>query len=540
MSHPPSELAGAAMRVACLETGRRPARVALALREGERFVLLVLDPSEAPELRRTALRRPEDGAPPGAEAVAELSLRAGAVPGGLGFVVERLAPRWPLEHRQAGGRRRLVAGDGLPPGVSLELGLEGLGRVELRLLLEDAGQGSARRSLGGSGTHRSQVAAADAGWAWLVPSIWSVLADKRQWLLNNLWALGARLGLNRRTIGLVTAAVLLAILNGGLLWSQARKVDAAREEADGARQARADAEAAAQAALAGELACLDERQELARALASETEARQLAVEAAVGFGSARAVALELGGAPMGAEELLGRDAMARTGLLDHVGALVGTPEAAAGDRPARCLAHADVLGSDLPRYALLWHPSPDHSCPDDYFAILDGRRVAGRWGLSERVLREHGGAPSATAVDLRREDRHAARTLATALRTTQVALLDRGRDRPAVLPGQAQLWSLALFAAYDSLPTLGEASLDGDLPTCVEGLLDGLAALEAAPGPGEPLLPDIVAVAAGEARVPTPATAACPWPPQAVAEGARSALLAVARLTRADTAAQVD
>lgn len=547
------------LRVSCLEPGRHPAVADVVVGEGDPLVLLLLAPGEDPALRRTLIRHPRDGAPPGADAVVELSLRSGAASGGVGFVVDRVSGRLPIEQRLAGGRRRLVSGDALPSGAIVELAVEGLERVELRLLVEDAALRSARRSVGGSGTRRSQ-AAGSAGWVWLVPPVAAVLVDVGNWVEENFFGVASRLGLTRRRAALLFGALMLAGSYVALVAWRTQELDAAQAKADAAQEAARNAEAAAQAALASELVCLEDRRALAERAGAEEAARSLAVEAALGLSVARAVALELGGARFGAEAVLTRDAYGRADLVAHVAALARSDEARGGDAPERCLGHEAALGSDLPRYALLWHPDPDQACPDAYEAVLQGRRVTGRWGLSDRVARHAGGADRGPPADLaarlvsvaaapgapapdpaaladpRLEDRWAARALAGGLRAAQQVVLEHAGERVSVLPGQAQLWALALFAAYDALPTLGDPALDGDLATCVDALLDGLEADPTPAAPGDTLLPDIVAVAVGEARVPTAPTAACPWPSDAVEVGARSALLAAARLVRASPA----
>jgi hypothetical protein len=210
--------------------------------------------------------------------------------------------------------------------------------------------------------------------------------------------------------------------------------------------------------------------------------------------------------------------------------------------PEPCLDQEAALGKDLPRYLLLWHPDPHHTCPADYESGEGGVRTVGRFGLSDRVAREFGaegdrgtgGGTDALQVllgDPRREDRWAAFTVAHAYRrAVEVLLRTEASDRLPTLQSQSHVWGLALLDAYNRMPSPAGGVLDSTLATCVDGLLREQAQRATPAVAGEPLRPDLVAVAEGEIRVsPTP-TPGCPWPADAIRTGADAALRAVARL----------
>ena len=114
---------------------------------------------------------------------------------------------------------------------------------------------------------------------------------------------------------------------------------------------------------------------------------------------------------------------------------------------------AQVLFDLASRYQLV--------CTPNYSVVDGGINRAGPWGLSERVAGEFGDQESAEAVadetqptSLRMYPRWSASTLAIGLREVQFALLtsDTG-PRPPTVPSQAHLWTLALWDAYNRLPS---------------------------------------------------------------------------------------
>lgn len=160
----------------------------------------------------------------------------------------------------------------------------------------------------------------------------------------------------------------------------------------------------------------------------------------------------------------------------------------------------------------------------------------GGWGVSARAAREFGvpesaakASPDGETADPRLNDRWSAYTLTTGVRTLQEALLTADTsDRPPVAPGMAQLWTLALWDAYNRMPSPGDGVMDKTAADCVADLLLERLASSPPAAPGEPLLPDLASVALGEPFKVTP-TAGCPWTGDSFQKGAASALRAAAR-----------
>ena len=134
------------------------------------------------------------------------------------------------------------------------------------------------------------------------------------------------------------------------------------------------------------------------------------------------------------------------------------------------------------------------------------RDLTGRWD-SSRVAKEFGAADPALGeaseaaeiqdlnADPRMNDRWSAYTLASGVRSIQSAILGaKTAGRPPVAPSQSQLWSLALWHAYNSMPSTAGGTLDSTAVECVEGLIDDLVAQTESAQPGEPIIPDMVQV----------------------------------------------
>jgi hypothetical protein len=390
---------------------------------------------------------------------------------------------------------------------------------------------------------RSQIVRGDQGVAWLVPTMWTIYTDQQQFVMNNIRALGKRLGLGPRSIqGIFVAAAFLGAA-GYLLY---RQYDARADAESAAETAAADAaraDDARQAALRAEMSCLAERRDLAQQLGHELEARKIRAESALGLSAAQAMARDLGGARFGEPSLMEGNTAVAEALKEATALRMSEVENdPAAARP--CLDEGLALGDDLPRYALLWHPDPEATCPADYAGVSGGITMVGRWGLSPRIADRYGAplpktSPRTGAAELsedpRLNDRWSANTLAAALREAQQTLLTGGdARRAAVWPAEAQLWSLALFDATNRLPRTAQGALDDPHTVCLDGLARAVADQRPALPPGEPTFPSIVDIADGTVRLRAPATPGCPWPADALQHGAEAALQAAARLGAVD------
>lgn len=523
----------------CLEPSSHPRRVSLGLAAGDSVAVYLLADSHAGEggLRAVVLRPAEALPPAGAALLCTLDASGGGV---TPLRVSRVG-RVPVDLLRHELRSRLTAGLTLRGECRLEATPPGQRRVLFALQLDTGvGQPEARAAIAGSGTRRSQVLAASRGALWLIPTAWALLTDFSSQVVNNATSFLGRLGLSPRTAVWVVMWWFFAAGGVYAFYTQSGEKDAAAAEAT-ANAAQAEANAAGRAvALSAERACLTERSDLAARLGEVEAQTALEVEAALGAAGSRATAVELGGSRMGSDEVLAVDAAALDGLNAEIVRRVASLPGADG---APCLAQSAVLGADLPTYALLYFPNADLVCPVDFAAVEGGADLAGRWGLSARVAREWG-APDPALLDaiadtgaeadvaeLRVHDRWSAATLAAALRVVSTALLrHEAGGRVPVSPSQAQLWSLALFSAYNAMPSPAEGSFNASTERCVSQLLDDAVAAAPPAAPGEPLLPDLVAVASREIAVPARPTPGCPWPADALANGADAALRAVARL----------
>ncbi len=535
--------------IECIEPRGRPTRAELGVAEGASFGVWLLTDAEAgdKELRSTLLRADGDLPPPGAALLLEIRLEAA----GAGREDERLRvvrhnPELPIDQVRSDHRARLVPGVGIRSAARLELSLIDGRRIQFSLHAAGGTTGARpEQAVGGSGAGSdTQVLATNTGALWLVPSAWSVIADVPQWVVNQVRDLAVRLGFSPRTAAFLIMAGMFLAGNAALFYNQYRQRVDAEEAAAKAESAAERSQAAAQAALLAEVTCLDERASLVKSLGDIRERRRFRAEVALAPSASRAAALEFGGARMGREGLLARDAAASRNLS---GAVVADMAAAV---PApdleRCLRQQQALGYDLPRYALAWHGERGQHCPFDYAAVDQGITRVGRWGLSPRAAREFGDALPETEeggfvaellsevlTDPRAEDRWSARTHANGLRAMQIALLESdAAGRVAVLPSQAQLWALALWAGYNRMPSPAEGFLDRPAASCLQTLLEDLAMNDGAARADEPILPSLELVASGAVLVPVRPTSGCPWPADALNEGAASALDAVVTLAR--------
>lgn len=530
--------------IRCVEVGARPAISEIELDDQEGLAVWMLDDAidAATTLRASVLR--ERGVLPPQNAVLAFELDLRPRPGGgLGLRIASIGPDVEIEQLRPGGRSRIVHAVAIGIEGRFEVALPDQRRIVLALELVAGSSGDARAAVAGAGARKALRVAAEAGALWIVPTAWTLFTE---WA-DELWE---ELGQNLRKVGItpkmfttISAWVVLGGMAGFAWYQQYKDKRAAQEALDGAT-AQLDAQkAAVGAALQGEASCLAERQALVDRLGDVAAARQLQADKALNFTASAGIALELGGARMSGRELSLHDDPARERLRKRLWKLISEPGEAPAEA-ARCLSFDNLLGSEVPRYALAFHPTTDGACEANWTAELDGRRVAGRFGLSDRVAREFGAAAQKdlaadpSTPDVRWDDRWSATVLTNAVRTIEkTTLAHPAGGHPVMVPSQAQLWSLALFAAYNTLPSPSDGALDVPAETCVKQLLDQWTQLAPPGGPSQPILPDLLDIADGDVQLAAPATIGCPWPPDAIATGARLAIDATLRLARADAVA---
>ncbi|MBO85695.1 MAG: hypothetical protein CL927_10075, partial [Deltaproteobacteria bacterium] len=482
------------MRLRLIEPEVQPARIEVSVEIGEPVRVYALAPKLSwAGLRATVVRTGAHQPPPDSVFVGTVSIRED-FNGDHRVHLESVGAMVEVHHELDYGRTAARAPEVLEPDGWMSLMLPDLRtiRVALRLVLETV-QG-ADATVGGSGTRRSKVVRGESGIAWLVPTIWTVFTDQQQFVMSNIRALGKRLGIGPQTMQSVFVFAGFAAAAGYGIWSQR----SARADAEAAAQASqadaARANDAMQAALSAEQTCLTERRDIAAKLGLESEARLLRAEVALQQSEAEAIARDLGGPRYSDEQLLERSGLVSKGLREAVAvrmeALKIKPKSI---KP--CLTEASKWTEDLPRYAALWHPDAEQICPPGYMGFENNLTLLGRWGLSTRVVMQYGvQLPNGMKVqtntadledDPRQNDRWSAATLAEALRETQATVLTGGEARRAtVWPEEAQLWSLALFAATNRLARIAEGKLDSEHRVCLDAAIRSIVEQRGVLAPG--------------------------------------------------------
>ncbi len=519
----------------CIEPHGRPARRMIQVVTDEEVAVyaLELSPDLPPGLRRTTLRRQDQHPPAHARMVMWVRVDSQG-----GLVVIDIGKSSTIELVRGEARSQVVAGIRLPAGNILELTLPDQSRISFSLSLHRQAARGTAVGIAGSGTRSSRVRyAADNVW-WLITDSKGIFVTIGINFVNAARNRLRAMGVDSRVIAFVSGTLLTAAVGAGAAYYQHTLATSATERADEAEDALALARAAQASALATEMACLEQRKDLVAELGQASQQDATAVEIAMVFALANRVAVEYGGTRMATPEVQGADNQYRPGLVQ---AVMSRMNMSTGD-PKPCLDQAPALGNELPNFLLLWHSDPSLTCPLDYVSEVGGVRQVGRWGLSDRVSLFFGAAGEAsTGVsddeleellgDRRFEDRWSAFTMVLAYRDVLETVIGTTKtERPATYPSQALLWPLALLDAYNRMPSPGEGALDLAPKECIDKLLQGVVQSAPPARPGEPLLPDLAAVAAEDVVVPVVPTPGCQWTKTALRDGADAALTAVARL----------
>ena len=128
---------------------------------------------------------------------------------------------------------------------------------------------------------------------------------------------------------------------------------------------------------------------LSRALKRHRQGKEIARKTSSQLGFSQAVSEDIGGKRMVSKPTLPFDEQYRKNTLKAVTFAIETVQASATDMDF-CLEQHPLLGADLPRYVLTWHPNRDLVCPLEYSEIDQGINRMGPWGLSTRVAKEFG------------------------------------------------------------------------------------------------------------------------------------------------------
>lgn len=524
----------------CLERSGRPHRATLRLSDHEhRFFLYLIDDGAVTALRRTVLRRRDAPPPEGGALLVELELTrprgAGADdPGALTLSVRTLGA-WDVVEVVGERRSRLGPGVPLEGGGQLEVNLPRQGALVLRVEVQEVLDQGADVGVLGQSPEGDALAADLTAMIWAVPTATAALKAPWTKVITAFKGLAKKLRLSPALLTPLLMAGTVALGMGYATWSQHSRAEKAESLLADRDAALAQSEARAEAAQAGEGACLDARETLAGRLGDLESSRAVLVEQAMQRTRTQGVAVAQGGARMESEALRGFDA---TGW-DAMIALVVQQMGDVAVEPAlvgACTAQSEVLDQDIPAFVLLWHPDARKLCPEGYSEVDGAVARAGRWGLSERAALLYGDAfrdPDAEDNgDKRDRERWAAAAHVQGVRATLRGILGaQTGPRPPVAPSAAAVWALALWDAYNHLPLPPEGAPLVRAEDCAAEVVLTLGRGQDAADPGRPVLPDLVGVAT-EGIADLAPTVSCPWPKDSVQAGVSRALLAVARAAR--------
>ena len=517
--------------IQCYEPQSRPPQVSLGVEPGEEFsVYLLVDTVDKATLglRTTVLRQPGD-APP-ADAIFLFS--AVTASNRADLRIRRINRRVPVDLIRPDMQSLVTAGMDFESGSRFEVSLPNARPVQFGLQYATQVVQGAKTAVGSRSTRRAMETA--AAHLWMVPTARAIISSPMSRVVAGVQNAARKIGISPAILMMFAVAVVPILLSLAVALWQTRKASLLEDEAEVAQEQLAKAEAGIEAALAAEAACVAERKDVVAELADLEEKRELQAEIALATPLSQTMSIELGGSRMGTEDALAIDQQYIADTQDLV--ILEMQKLRGGAKDAtRCLSHEGVLGHDLPRYTLLWHPDPNLVCPLGYAVVEGGVDRMGSWGISARVAEEFGAtqpkpgdAKADVMTDLRSNDRWSSHILANGLRAVQESILAADTEnRAPVSPGQAHLWSLAVWDAYNSMPTPADGVMDQTVDVCVSELILELARTSKPAVPGEPILPDISLVARGEQVPVIHPTAGCPWPSDALQTGALAAVRAV-------------
>lgn len=529
------------VNVQCVEPDRLPLVISYETTLLERFRLFVLSDVRASaggSLRSTILLGVDDDPPPEATLVFELDVYDPGAGDPPLFRIRRMGARCQVDLVRPNVRSRMADGGELAHGSRIEILMQDTRRIPVTLQMETDLIRSSSAVGGGALRHKPQDDV-NAGW-FLYNSVYSLMT-------LNLQILKDRTIVFLRKIGIHPWVVIMIITIGSVLgylaynaWVSHKASQDAEERADALAQAHERAEAARENALNNEMACMQERRALATRLKDIQEVKKIYAIQAINTSLSQTVALETGGSRMMEDPVKPFDEQYVTNLEKEVMVMMDTVTASY-ENMTFCTEQDSVLGADLHPMMLVWHPDPSIVCPVQYSTIDKGINRMGSWGLSERVAKEFGsqnfseggeaGQQQLTDQlgDPRMAPRWSATTMALGLREVQFTLLtaDTGARVP-VAPSLTHIWALALWDAYNRLPSPATGVMDKPVGHCVDQVMNSLMNSPDPAIPGSPVLPDITLVAKGEQSLVIPPSPGCPWPQGVFKLSAEAAVKAVA------------
>ncbi len=423
------------------------------------------------------------------------------------------------QDRKLGARTALVVRPPEERSLDLELRVAGRRVIDVSATIDEDGSPAGE---GGDEDEIEELETDAPALDWQVPGVWESYGQP---LMLRWTALRERVfqklrpppGLLR---GMSVAAGMLA-LAGYSLYSH-RQAQAARAAADDSLEAMENASAAAEASAQDAGQCRTELAALQRGLLAPAAARRSLILAALDTSLARAKFMGLVSHTAERDEALAVGEATR-------GDLVASVERSLAERPlspemqawARGRVElAAYLAGELPEHVLLWYPRPaELPTAAPLYWSRGGASLVGPFALGERPLRMIGSfdgpLDGGEAADPRPQRDWSLQTLTASLTAWRSALLawtessagGAGR-RMAVPPEELDLWTLALFSAWNEMVM---NDIAGDIGECSRSLLDSLERNQTAE-PGDAVLPSVLEVVANDEWVwAVDRTAACPW-----------------------------
>lgn len=530
--------------VQCLEPDTMPLMITLDVQMLQRFRLYILSDvrhGSASSIRSSILLFSHEDPPPEALLVGELDVYDPGAGDPPLFRIRKMGSRCHIDLIRPNVRSRLTEGGEIQHGSRIEVILQDTRRILLTMQMESDAFNRSDAVGGGSLKHKESPGVS-SGW-FLYNSVFQLITLNGIVIRSWLEKFARRVGIHPYVIAIILSVGLLIGFAVYTAYNRNNAAKVAEDQVANLEDAQEVLEESRANALANEMACLEERQALAGRLKDIAEQKKVLAKQALNFSFAQSVSEDIGGKRMVSKPTEPFDEQYRKNTLKAVVFAIETVQANAQEMDF-CLEQNPVLGADLPRYMLTWHPDRDLVCPLEYSAIEGGINRMGPWGLSTRVAKEFGAqnlsaggeAGSEQLAEQLGDPRMAARwsatTLAIGMREVQFTLLtaDTG-TRPVVAPSQMHLWSLALWDAYNRLPSPASGVLDKPVGYCVEETIVKLMKNPDPSVPGQPILPDLTTIASGDKTLSISPSASCPWPTGVFEDAAEAAIQAVANLS---------
>jgi len=532
--------------VECIEPEGRPISNQLEVEQLQLFRLYLLNDTRyalGNGLRHSILLPAEKNPPPEASLVMELDVYDPGAGDPLVFRVKKMGRHVKSDVIRPNVRSRLAEGHEVPSPSRLEL-IQDTRKVTITLQLESDLMKSSKGFGAGAIRHKPIKSISVA--AFLYDSVIGILVINGTIIKDKIILYLRKFGVHP-TVFLTLASLGLIIgMAGYLAYNRHNAANEAEEKAQELEETSKKAEAAREDALDNMAQCLLEQQRLAMRLGKKEQAIKARLLIALEHDKDKNAIQNLGSRIFFSKDV---DPYNRKYLDSTLKELVKRQQVGSvnPDMLHPCMEFKSLLQPDLPPYVLTWHPANELVCTPTYNQVVNGVRHMGAWGLSDRVSMEFGAmnvsAGSVEGVaqltssledltgvgDPRMAPNWSSHSLVIGLREVQAALLsyDLGDDRPVTTPTQVNLWTLALWDAYNQMPSPADGIKNKTVAECVDLFLEFTQNNSSALVLGQPLLPDIAAVALAAENVKLPMTSGCPWIGGSLTKGANNALQSV-------------